>query len=308
MHMPQRIRRRVHAAAVHTLRTHAASQSERSREEPRLANRSSPGVRECAAPLLLQEARPLRRLRRHRVLVRLAREDPRGPERTREDPRGPESGLLVRCTSSDAPVARGRLISRARCLMSRAHLAARYVAMYAAHFADAADYAGLVLRATLPIMLFKQATHTHGRVHTSLPACRHAVPPRPSPHTSQLCRPRSATRCSSAWRCESFSSTTSRSAKRRRRRPSRPRPPAPFAAPLCVIPCRRPPDVLPACGPRVVARPPRSSFSRAARFTFSTPPSTARDAGGIVGKRMVGVDDNAIISTTRNRVFFRGGL
>jgi len=31
-----------------------------------------------------------------------------------------------------------------------------YVAMYAAHFADAADYAGLVLRATLPIMLFKQ--------------------------------------------------------------------------------------------------------------------------------------------------------
>ena len=171
--------------------------------------------------------------------------------------------------------------------MSRAHLAARYVAMYAAHFADAADYAGLVLRATLPIMLFKQATH----MHACSQACQRAATQcrlRPSPHTSQLCRPRSATRCSSAWRCESFSSTTSRSAKRRRRRPSRPRPPAcPPAAPLCVIPCRRPPDVLPACGPRVVARPPRSSFSRAARFTFSTPPLTARDAGGIaVGKRM----------------------
>ena len=183
-------------------------------------------------------------------------------------------------SSSDAPVARGRLISRPLVSGSVSDVSGtprRKVRR---------DVCGALCRRRglcRPGLASDAANHalqagdTHARVLTSLPACRHTVPPRPSPHTSQLCRPRSATRCSSAWRCESFSSTTSRSAKRRRRRPSRPRPPAcPPAAPLCVIPCRRPPDVLPACGPRVVARPPRSSFSRAARF--STPPSTARDA------------------------------
>ncbi|EOD13670.1 hypothetical protein EMIHUDRAFT_445817, partial [Emiliania huxleyi CCMP1516] len=208
MHMPQRIRRRVHAAAVHTLRTHAASQSEMSREEPRLANRSSPGVRECAAPLLLQEARPLRRLRRHRVLVRRD-----------------VCGALCR--------------RRGLC---RPGLAS-----------DAANHA---LQAGLQRGAARRGDANHSRV-------RRAGAPKGG--EGGLAGPAP--------------------------------PPRPFAAPLCVIPCRRPPDVLPACGPRVVARPPRSSFSRAARFTFSTPPLTARDAGGIaVGKRMVGVDDNAIIS------------